>query len=153
MGGVVMYVRHFTLVGVLALIVAVSGCAPKATSVPLTPTELHCRDRALACPLKFTMPSEEADDAWARAQSYIGRFASLNIQTATDYVIQTYKPRGNRVDFGYSVTRAPMGEETQFTVRCTYGNRYSRKDARNNAHFLAHYIRTGELVHPSIIAK
>jgi hypothetical protein len=119
----------------------------------LTAEERSYLERAEACPLEFTIPADEADAAWGRAQSFIGRFSSMKLQTVTDFVIQTYNPREGNVDFGYYVTKTPLGDQVRITVECIKGNLFSGADAKRNAHILAYYIKTGEEPSPKLIAK
>jgi len=133
---------------VLALL---TGCAT-TSMLKLTPEEQMYLEKAKAFPLEFTIPKSQADEAWGRAQSFIGRFSSMKLQTVTDFVIQTYNPISPNVDFGYYVTKTPMGDKVQITVQCNVGNIFSGADANTNAHILAYYIKTGELV-PRLIAK
>ncbi len=88
------------------------GCAT-TSMLKLTPEEQTYLEKAKAFPLEFTIAKSEADEAWGRAQSFIGRFSSMKLQTVTDFVIQTYNPGSGDVNFGYYVTKTPMGEEVQ----------------------------------------
>lgn len=134
---------------VLTLFVLV-GCT-SITMKNLTPEERNYFEIVEAFPLEFTMPKVEADDAWGRAQSFIGRFSSMKLQTVTDFVIQTYNP--SDIKFGYYVTKTPMGDEIQITVQCITEGLFSGVDAKRNAHILAYYIKTGELCNPKFIAR
>jgi hypothetical protein len=108
---------------------------------------------AMFHPLKFTLAKSEAEDAWGRAQSFIGRFSSMKIQTATDYVIQTYNPVGSGINFGYYITKTPLGDEVEIEVQCPTDNMFSGKDADINAHIAALYIDTGMLVCQRCISR
>jgi hypothetical protein len=119
----------------------------------LTPDEQAFLDKANAFPLEFTVQNEDAEMAWGRAQSFIGRFSSMKLQTATDYVIQTYNPSSSGVAYGYHVTKTPLGKSTQFNVTCNTGNLFAMGDALSNAHILAYYMSTGELANPKVIKK
>lgn len=118
-----------------------------------TPEEQAVLDQAIAFPLDFTVPNSDAEMAWGRAQSFIGRFSSMKLQTVTDYVIQTYNPSSSGVAYGYYVTKTPLGDSMQFVVQCNTGNLFAMRDAVNNAHVLAYYMKTGELVNPILIKK
>ena len=142
---------HGAIVVILVLAL-LAGCAT-TSMLKLTPEERTYLEKAKAFPLEFTIPKSEADEAWGRAQSFIGRFSSMKLQTVTDFVIQTYNPRSTDVDFGYYVTKTPMGDKVQITVQCNTGNVFAEEDANNNAHILAYYIKTGELVNPRLIAR
>lgn len=104
-------------------------------------------------PLEFEMPKEQVEEAWGRAQSFIGRYSSMKLQIVTDYVIQTYNPVGIGAEFGYYVTKTPMGVMVQFTVQCNVNNSLLNDHAMDNAHILASYIKTGELPYPYLIFK
>lgn len=136
---------------VILVLGLLSGCAT-TSMLKLTPEEQTYLEKAKAFPLEFTIPKSEADEAWGRAQSFIGRFSSMKLQTATDFVIQTYNPASPAVDFGYYVTKTPMGDKVQITVQCNTGNMFAGADANTNAHILAYYIKTGELV-PRLISR
>lgn len=142
--------REVTII-VLVLFVLV-GCT-SISMKNLTPEERNYFEKVDAFPLEFTMPTIEADDAWGRAQSFIGRFSSMKLQTVTDYVIQTYNPGSSDVKFGYYVTKTPMDDEFQINVQCNTGNMFAGGDAKRNARILAYYIKTGELCNPRFIAR
>ena len=97
-------------------------------------------------PLEFQASKPDSVDAWGRAQSFIGRFSSMKLQITTDYVIQTYNPPDAEVMYGYSVTKTPAGEDVSFEVRCGCGNIFAAGNAVRNAHILAYYMKTGELI-------
>lgn len=120
----------------------VSGC------VNLTPEQQSKLKEVNAFPTQFTMDKSEAADAWGRAQSFIGRFSSMKLQTATDYVIQTYTPTqaDAGITFGYNVTKTPAGDVVQFDVSCSSNNVFAAGESMQNARALAYYIKTGELV-------
>ncbi len=136
----------------IAAILFFTGCAATTSTMTLTPEEQTCLQKAKAFPLEFTIPKDQEAEAWGRAQSFLGRFSSMKLQTVTDFVIQTYNPPGSLRDFGYSVTKTPMGENVQFTVECFTGSAY-REDAVINAHISAWYIATGELCSERLIMR
>lgn len=133
----------------LLVTLLLAGCA---TVPPLTAEQQAYFQQVQAMPTTFTVLKAEAEDAWGRAQSFIGRFSSMKIQTATDFVIQTYNPLSNAVQYGYYVTRTPMGEQMQFDVQCVTGNLFASGNANQNAKVLAYYIKTGEL-RPEFISR
>jgi hypothetical protein len=96
----------------------------------------------MAFPLHFAIPNNEAELAWGRAQSYIGRFSSMKLQVATDYVIQTYNPE-SAWEFGYTATRTPGINHALFDVGCQTGGTLGADEAEQNAHIFAYYIKTG----------
>lgn len=136
---------------ILIFIIFIS-CAT-TSMLKLTPEEQTYLEKARAFPLEFTILKSEADEAWGRAQSWVGKFSSMKLQIATDFVIQTYNPGFTDVDFGYYVTKTPMGDNVQITVKCITGNWFCGTDAKTNAHILAYYIKTGELSNPRLITR
>jgi len=140
----------------LNLIIAflVTGCGATVSMMQLTPAEKVYIEKVKSFPLEFTIPASEAEEAWGRAQSFIGRFSSMKLQIVTDYVIQTYNPPSGTVDFGYYVTKTPIGDSVKISVQCVTGNMFAWEDAKLNAHILAYYIATGELPpNPRLIMK
>jgi len=125
-----------------------------ACAKPMTPSEQQYLAQVMETPLEFTMPAHEADAAWGRAQSFIGKHSELKFLVVTDHVMNTYKPRGSEMVFGYSATRTPMqGDDVEIAVQCETGNGYAARKAQRNAHILANYIQTGALPHPELIAR
>lgn len=118
----------------------IAGCAS------LTPEQQAKLADVDKFPLEFRASKPESVDAWGRAQSFIGRFSSMQIQIATDYAIQTYVPPDTRLMYGYNVTKTPAGEDVSFEVQCFCGNILGTGHAVRNAHILAYYMKTGELV-------
>jgi hypothetical protein len=141
-----MRMKHLTLALFFTLI-TLTGCGRE-----LTKSEKGFQRVALSHPTTFSLPKAEADAAWGRAQSFVGRHSNMKLQIATDYVLQTYNPTGSAVLFGYDCSRSPMGDSVTFTVTGTYGNMFSRESAVENAHYLAYYIATGKEM-PSLINK
>jgi len=115
-------------------------------SGPATPEEAAYLERVMACPLIFVIPTDEAELAWGRIQGFLGKYSSMKIQTATDYVVETYNPAQSAVDFGYSIVRTPVEEGVEIVIRCVTGNMFCRREADLNAHILAHYARAGEIM-------
>jgi len=97
-------------------------------------------------PLRFVISKNEAGDAWGRAQSWIGRYSNMKIQVLSDYVIQTYNPREGSLNYGYYVTKTPVGENVEINVECISGNMFNKNKALRNARILAYYIKTGKLM-------
>jgi len=126
-------------------IIGINGCAGHISP------EIQAYDmRVLNQPTMFTIPTEQAEEAWARAQQFIATLSSYRIQTATDYVIQTYMTDSTWPQFGYSVTRTISGNGTTFVVKGYCSNRFSTDRSQYNAHALAHYMVTGELIEQRI---
>jgi len=102
----------------------------------------------MAFPLRFAIPNNEAEIAWGRAQSFVGRFSSMKLQVATDYVIQTYNPE-SAWEFGYAATRTPGIGHALCDVDCQTGGTLGADEAEQNAHIFAYYVKTG-LIPPDI---
>jgi hypothetical protein len=134
------------LKSVLLLMILASLCVGCAT--PLTPEQQSQLNIAMTSPLDFNADKSESSDVWGRAQSFIGRFSSMKLQIATDYVIQTYNPDPNGLDaFGYYITKTPVGESDEFNVKCVTNDAiFSGGRADQNAHILAYYMKTGTLL-------
>lgn len=131
---------------VLAVIVCLAGaCVPPP--VATTPEEIDYLAKVEAQPLTFRIPAAQSNDAWGRIQSWIGRFSIyMKIKTVSDYVIETERPG---FWTAYSASRAPMGEQVEFTVRCWQNNHsvFDAQDyAKRNAQILAYYAVTGEVM-------
>lgn len=100
-------------------------------------------------PLEFIIEKNDEKNAWGRAQSWIGKYSSMKLQTATDYIIQTYNPPEGELKFGYYITKTPLDKGIQITVKCICGKSFPYLIERN-AHILSYYIKTGEIV-PELI--
>ncbi len=125
----------------ILFILILSGCV----STPVSP-EIQAYDEIVrAQPRNFTIPTSEAEEAWSRAQQFIGTYSGYKIQVATDYVIQTYTGNSG-VRYGYGVTRLLSGDTTTFDVKGFSSSSLLDGHARYNAHILAYYMRTGELM-------
>jgi len=145
--------RYFVEITMAVLVIGLLfGCASKISTLKLSPEEQTYLGSALSFPLEFIISNNEADVAWGRTQSFIGKFSSMKLQMVTDYVIQTYNPRSGDTDFGYYVTKTPLGDKVQITVQCNTGNQFRLEDAKNNAHIFAYYIKTGALS-PRLIVR
>ena len=142
--------KYITKTIVILVMCLLAGCV--TTTSQLTPGEQTYIAKAKAFPLEFTIPKSEADEAWGRAQCFIGKYSSMKLQIVTDFVIQTYNPINHDVKYGYYVTKAPMGDKVQITVQCNVGNMFFHDEAITNAHILAYYIKTGEIV-PRLITS
>ena len=117
-----------------------TGRAPAAT----TPEANAYLARAMAAPLTFTVPKDNSDEAWSRVNSFIAKYSTMKIQTASDYIIETFNPINNFHAFGYTANRMTKGDEVEISVTGTW---YwgQKKAATRNAHILALYAVTGEL--------
>ena len=132
-----------------AILACLAVCVLAACALvpePTTPEELAYLERVMACPLTFVIPANETELTWGRIQGFLGKYSSMKIQTVTEYVIETYNPVESEVDFGYSIVRTPVEEGVEIAIRCVTGNMFCRREADLNAHILAHYARTGEII-------
>ncbi|MGK5094849.1 hypothetical protein WDW89_22915 [Deltaproteobacteria bacterium TL4] len=101
----------------------------------------------------FTVSKDEESAAWASAQGFIGRYATMKVQTSTDNTIETFNPIGGMTaaNYGYAVTKFPIGDEIEFQVRCEASNVYL--PAESNAKILAYFIKTGKKMDKFINAE
>ena len=97
----------------VALTLLLAACA----TASISPDIKGCLRRAMAFPLRFAVPNREAEIAWERALAFVSRFSSMNLQVATDYLIETYNPEFAG-EFGYSAARAPGIGHWLFEVNC-----------------------------------
>jgi len=122
----------------------------QTSSLKLTPDESEYLGRVDNMPTEFRLAKVEAEDAWGRALSWIGKYSSMKIQNATDYTIATYNPDGNvfNVQYGYSITKAPMGDSVEISVVCTFDPPalVIKSDAKRNAQILGLYMKSGEVM-------
>ncbi len=120
----------------------VAGCV---TPMKLNPEEKAFLEKVKTAPLEFNVSKEEVTDAWGRAQSYVGQYSSMKLQTATDFVIQTYNPVMGDAGWGYSATKTPMGKEFKISVKCLASNMFVKDLTESNARIFANYVKTGEM--------
>ncbi len=117
---------------------------------PLAAAERAYLDKAMAQPVKFEIPTSEAQDAWGRAQSFVGKYSVMKIQIATDYVLQTYSPTDE--NFGFNVVRTPGPQKTEILVDYNTGPGVEDPAVGNrDAHLLAFFVKTGEAVPPELV--
>lgn len=133
----------------LTICVFLTSCAVTPTA-ELTQEEQVFLNAVNSMDTTFTVPEEESEATWKRIQSFIREFSSMEIQTESDSVIETFKPDG--YNYGYSAARTPLDEEVEFTVNCECGNMFGDKKAAQNAKCLAYFAKTGE-INPAFIMK
>jgi hypothetical protein len=129
------------------------GCATPPPVVQYTPEQQQYLNEVNQFPVQFMMPKTAADDAWGRAQSFIGQYGTMKIKLVTDYIIQTYNasdPNQNDFYFAYTITKAPIDQNVQFNVNCTTGDFVSDAATTLNAHILAYYMSTA-VVEPDFL--
>lgn len=117
-----------------------TGRAPAAT----TPEANAYLARVMATPLTFTVPKDKSDEVWGRINNFIAKYSTMKIQTASDYIIETYNPTDNINAWGYMANRMVKGDEVEISVTCTYAWGHKKTGTRN-AQILALYAATGEL--------
>lgn len=134
--------KRFFLLLVAMSLTGMAGCA---TNRQLTAAQEDYLQTAMATPLTFTLPRDQAEEAWARAQSFVTRFSTMKLQSLTPHVIRTYDPTEATAGFGYYLRRIPRGDRTKITVECMCNNLMPSDQSVENAHILAYYMRTGKL--------
>lgn len=135
--------------------VMLGGCASRIAQMNLNSSQQSELDKSMAFPLEFEIDKTDVGDAWGRAQSFISKNSSMKMQTVTDYVLETYNPT-DAGSFAYKVTKTPLKEKVQISVQCNVywdSFQWHRDDANRNAHILAYYISTGELLIPELVAQ
>lgn len=85
---------------ILCSVLIVSGCV---AAIKPTREERELAVKELICESK-----EQCALYWQRAQIWIARNSAWKIQTATDYVINTYTPTNRSSGWGFQVTREPI---------------------------------------------
>jgi hypothetical protein len=103
-------------------------------------------------PTTFSINKNKAEMGWGRAQGFIGKYSSMKLEIATNYILQTFNPAQSHVDFGYYVTRTPSDSTDEFSIECVYGNMFTQSDATLNAKIMAYYIATG-VIKPEFVKK
>ncbi len=111
---------------------------------------------AMESPLTFVVPRDRSLESWDRAQKFVDRFNSMKLRSVTDSVLVTYEEptyqqvpvpveTGSSIRYGYSIARSRDPEGIRFSVQCTPSSKLGEKDADQNAHIAAYYIRTGQV--------
>jgi hypothetical protein len=133
--------------GLMLAVIVFLAAACTMPPVATTPEEVNYLAKVNAQPLTFRVPAALSNDAWGRIQSWIGRFSIyLKIKTVSDYVIETEHGTLIGTMIAYSASRAPMGEQAEFTIRAWTSSLNSQVNAKQNGHILAYYAATGELM-------
>ena len=97
--------------------------------------------RAKAAPLEFFVSADEIEVVWSMAENWLSRYSSTSFQKHTASVLSTSTAGTIR---GYTVTKTPENDGFRVKVACDTLNFFAYKDADYNAHFLAHYLQSGE---------
>jgi hypothetical protein len=106
--------------------------------------------RARTSPLSFKVPKADAAAAWGRVQYFVGTYASMKIQTATDYIVETYNPT-SMYYFGYSAQRAPLGDSDQISLDVRMTGYGADSMVLHNARIMSHFVRTAEPIPNGIV--
>lgn len=117
-------------------------------SQKLKPKEVEYLEKAMEADLQFTLPADEANKCWKKIESFIKKFGSMKIKISDNTVIETLPPTRGMIRYGYRATKNPSeeGGDMEFAIACSFGNAFSREQANKNAHLLAYYAQTGELI-------
>ena len=140
---------RFKSITFLAICVLLTGCAATPTA-ELTQEDQAYLNAVDSMNTTFVVPEEESEAIWVRILSFIREFSTMEIQTSSDSVIETFDPDG--YNYGYSAARTPLDEGVEFTVSSECGNRFGAKNAARNAKCLAYFAKTGE-INPTFITK
>ncbi len=105
--------------------------------------------QAGAQPIEFDLDGPAATEAWGRAQAWVARYSPRKVQTATEFLIETYgmgpQLDANDSSFAYRVTRSPLSsEKSHFVVKCFPSVDYFNWIATENAHQLAFFMVSGK---------
>lgn len=97
---------------VLALLLAVSGCASMEKIDPAIQSEAS---QPLVCGNK-----QQCDLYWQRAQAYVNQHSNYRVQSVTDNILTTYGPTGTSTDLAYRLTKVPNADGSA-TIEMTLG--------------------------------
>ncbi len=139
----------------LLLCLAALSCA-STTVFQLSPEEEAALRLAMDSPLTFVVARDQSIASWDRAQEFINRYSSMKLRSATDSTTVSYEnpvytsdpaalESGSNLRYGYSVSRSRDPGGIRISVQCTPSGKLGEKDADQNAHIAAYYIRTGTL--------
>jgi hypothetical protein len=105
-------------------------------------------------PLTFLVPRDHSLKTWDRAHDFVDRYSTMKLRSVTDSVLVTYDSpttqsdpspvaSGSGIRYGYSVSRSSDPDGIQIAVKCTPSSTLGEKDADQNAHIAAYYIKLG----------
>jgi hypothetical protein len=155
-------VRHFLTRALAAwLSLAAISCA-SSSMFQLSDDEQALLQAAMDTPLTFVVPRDRSLETWDRAENFINRYNSMKLRTATDSSLVTYDSptyqdvpvpveAGSSIRYGYSVSRSAVPEGIRIAVACTPSSKLAQKDADQNAHIAALYIKTGRVCDRCIV--
>jgi hypothetical protein len=82
---------------------------------------------------------------WGRAGSFVAQYSSMKIQTANDFIIETYNPSGSlggMFDFGWRIIKTPINNDSN---KIQISEISSVESPTMRERICAWYILTGEL--------
>jgi hypothetical protein len=138
-----------------ALALAALSCA-SSSMFQLSVDEQAMLRMAMDTPLTIVVPRDRSLKTWDRAQEFIDRYSTMKLRSVTDSVLVTYDsqtyvpdaspvPAGSGIRYGYSVSRSSDPDGIRIAVKCTPSSTLGEKDADQNAHIAAYYIKTGQI--------
>jgi hypothetical protein len=132
---------------ILSLALMAAACVTAADPV-ITTSDIADGEylkKAMDAPLTFSVAKDKAEEVWGRIHAFITKFSPTKIRVSTPEAVETETPAaGMTTEFGYSASQKTAGDQVEFSVGCNSWN--LKNSANRNAHFLAYYARTGELI-------
>ena len=145
---------------VLASLLGWALVSCSSTSVfQLSADEQSLLQSAMDTPLTFVVPRDQAIASWDRASDFVQRYSTMKLRSVTDSLITVYDApsvtptieNASSIRFGYSVGRSKDPGGIRYTVQCTPSSTVGQKDAEQNAHLAAYYVKTGSVCDRCII--
>ncbi|HYQ88534.1 MAG TPA: hypothetical protein VEU09_02785 [Candidatus Binatia bacterium] len=138
---------------VCALALAALSCASSSV-FQLSVEEQAGLRLAMDTPLTFLVPRDHSLKTWDRAQEFIDRYSTMKLRSVQDSVLVSYETPtyqndpspvalGSGIRYGYSVSRHSDPDGIQIAVKCTPSSSLGEKDADQNAHIAAYFIKLG----------
>ncbi len=143
---------------ILALCWAPASCS--STSVfQLSADEQSLLQSAMNTSLTFVVPRDQTIASWDRAVDFVDRYSTMKLRSATDSLVTRYQEpvvtptiaSASSILYGYSVGRTKDWEGIRYNVQCTPSSAVGQKDADQNAHIAAYYIKTGAVCDRCIV--
>jgi len=124
-----------------------------STSVfQLSTDEQNLLQLAMNTPLTFVVPRDQTIASWDRAVDFVNRYSTSPLRSGTDSLATSYEElvaktttieSASSIRYGYAVRRAKDPDGIFYSVQCTPSSTVGQKDADQNAHIAAYYIKTG----------
>jgi hypothetical protein len=149
--------RSFLTRAAAAILLALVAASCASSSMfQLSPDERAGLGLAMDTPLRLLVPRDHSLQTWDRAQEFIDRYSTMKLRSVTDSVLVTYETApyqtdpspvasGSAIRYGYSVSRSSDPDGIQIAVKCTPSSTLGEKDADQNAHIAAYFIKTGQI--------